>query len=551
MPDRWLSSLGRFGYAAGMAVLVRQVAIHDAPRWLELLKATIGEDYPDRQVYTPAWALAQFGPSTNLETWVVESEGRLMASVSLLPPLASNRNPIANIGRHLARPESYTTGLAGELLRKINDVAAERKQHCVARVLASDLAQQVLYEKLGYVCVGFQPFKHMNRVREGALFYVRALRPNVAERLPISESLPQIKELAGIALNNLKIQNPITVRDGTTGYPLQSEAQCVEATFEDYERWRLHEQTSNLPREISGTFNLGFGYLRTESKVPVRAVLAKRDTSVVAGLVYCFDPFDRCLRMISGFAKDDLSMGAVFRHVMQIGQEQLSAVYLEVDMLATAPRLLKTAEQLGFVPVAYLPEFHFDEGTCRDVVKLVKLNIVYSRDETTFTPHAQAVVEIVDRNFHEQRVGIAIIKLLRGLPIFDGLGDGELRKIARLFTQKLFRPGEKIFNKGDSGKEAYVVMRGAVDIRLEEGAPPIACVRNGEIFGELAFLDGAARVAMAVATEPTILLIIQRSAFNDLAQREPHLGMMVMRNVAMELSKRLRRTNAAMMAASK
>jgi hypothetical protein len=43
---------------------------------------------------------------------------------------------------------------------------------------------------------------------------------------------------------------------------------------------------------------------------------------------------------------------------------------------------------------------------------------------------------------------------------------------------------------------------------------------------------------------PTILLVVQRAAFHELAQREPHLGLVVMHNVAVELSAKLRRTNA-------
>jgi CRP-like cAMP-binding protein len=50
---------------------------------------------------------------------------------------------------------------------------------------------------------------------------------------------------------------------------------------------------------------------------------------------------------------------------------------------------------------------------------------------------------------------------------------------------------------------------------------------------------------MAIATQPSILLVIQRSSFNELVQREPHLGMVVMRNIALELSNRLRKTNQA------
>ena len=77
---------------------------------------------------------------------------------------------------------------------------------------------------------------------------------------------------------------------------------------------------------------------------------------------------------------------------------------------------------------------------------------------------------------------------------------------------------------------------------LDEKPAPLAVMQSGQIFGELAFLDRSARLATAVASQPTILLVIQRTAFNDLAQNEPHLGMVVLGNIAKDLSSKLRRT---------
>jgi len=72
---------------------------------------------------------------------------------------------------------------------------------------------------------------------------------------------------------------------------------------------------------------------------------------------------------------------------------------------------LKSAEQLGFVPVAYLPGFYNDNGCVVDVVKMVKLNAVYSLDNARLTPFARTMVDIVDRNFQDQKVGVAVINL--------------------------------------------------------------------------------------------------------------------------------------------
>ncbi len=531
------------------APTIRQAHSGDALHWLELLRLSLGDEYPDKQVYDPNWIVGQLDSSAGeTETWVSEIDGSLSSAISILPPRPENLNQVANLGRHCVRPEAYADGSAELLLRKTAEACNARGQIVIARVLASDNPMQILYEKAGFVCVGFQPFKHLNRVREGALFYARVGRTEGVTRLPLSDALPQVNELASSVLPNLHFPIPASVRDGAVGYPLQTEVQFHDGTADDFELWRMQAEAAHPPIEVSGVFNQGVGYLRVSSQQPFKALIAQRESKVVAGVAYHFDPVDRGVRILNTFCTDDISIGALLFQLSKISQEQLNAIYLEVDILMTAPRLLKSAEQLGFVPIAYLPAFYVRETEAVDVIKLIKLNMVYSPEPAPFTAHARAMAEIIDHNFQDQKMGVAIINLLRSLPIFDGLGDGELRKIARLFTQKLFRANERIFSKGDSGKEAYVVMRGQIDILLEENTKPIASIGNGQIFGELAFLDGAARVALALATQPSILLVIQRSAFNTLVQQEPHLGMVVMRNIAMELSNRLRKTNAAVVA---
>ena len=261
-------------------------------------------------------------------------------------------------------------------------------------------------------------------------------------------------------------------------------------------------------------------------------------------MAFIFDPHDKCIRVLDCFTNDDISLGVVLQALVDAAHKNFSAAYVEADVLMTAPRLLKTAEHLGFVPVAYLPAFFLQNDRHYDVVKMVKLNMVYTRETANMTSSAAATVRIIDQNLQDQKVGIAVINLLKSLPIFVGLGDGELRKVARLFRQKLYKQGELVFKKGDSGEEAYIVMRGQVDILLEESPKPIASITNGQIFGELAFLDGSPRTARALSRLPTIMLVMEREEFAKLIQREPHLGMVVTRNIAQDLATKLRRANA-------
>jgi CRP-like cAMP-binding protein len=115
-----------------------------------------------------------------------------------------------------------------------------------------------------------------------------------------------------------------------------------------------------------------------------------------------------------------------------------------------------------------------------------------------------------------------------------------------LFAQKLYRAGDRVFNKGDSSNESYIVMRGQIDIHLADNGAAAASIGNGEIFGEQAFLDGSPRTAGAVARQPSVLLVVQRSAFYELVHSEPHLGMIIMRNIAREVSNKLRKASAAL-----
>ncbi len=534
-----------------MGPVIRQATPHDAAAWVELLRTSLGPDYPERQVYEPTWAAGQLAPPEGQETWVAEGAGGLQGAVSILPPALASKNPIVNLGRDLLRPEAYVNGAALALFQKLTTLASDRGQMLVARVLASDLQRQSLLEELGFTCVGFQPFKHLLRRREGILFYLGVGRPDLIPRALVSESLSQVSELATTVLSNLKLAPPSAVRDGVTGYPLHTELSLREVLLAEYEAARAHAQISHPPVEVSGGANLGWGFLRLTNSAPVHALVAQRGTGIVAGMAYVVDELDRCVRVVEAFATDDLSPGALLHRLSKLTQEKYNGVYLEADILMTAPRLLKSAEQVGLVPVAYLPSVSSRSTAHVDVVKLVKLNMAYGLENARLTTHAKTIADIVDRNFQDQKVGVAVINLLRGLRVFDGLGDGELRKISRLFTQKLFRPGDRIFVKGDSGTEAYVVMRGQVDILLDERAKPIATFGNGQIFGELTFLDASPRAAMAVASQPSIVLVVQRVAFNELVEREPHLGMVVMRNIAIELSNRLRRTNVAVASAPK
>ena len=143
-----------------MAANIRKATAEDALNWITLVKAVLGDDHPNKQIYDAAWAATELASGLpGNETWVAEEGGKIQASISVLGAVTANENPVCNLGRNLFHPTSYDDCSAEALLHKITELAVLRRQMCVTRVLASDNPQQVLIEKTGFVCVGFQPLK--------------------------------------------------------------------------------------------------------------------------------------------------------------------------------------------------------------------------------------------------------------------------------------------------------------------------------------------------------------------------------------------------------
>jgi CRP/FNR family transcriptional regulator, cyclic AMP receptor protein len=143
------------------------------------------------------------------------------------------------------------------------------------------------------------------------------------------------------------------------------------------------------------------------------------------------------------------------------------------------------------------------------------------------------------------RLDIAFAKMLRDLPIFTGLNVEELDMVSGLFRKQLIQANQVLFDREDPGDEAYVIVRGSIYVHLQNGKP-LGTFQAGHILGELAFLDGEARGATAKATSPTILLVIMRNEFEELTETCPNIGRIVYKNIARELTTRLRRMNSAL-----
>ncbi len=120
--------------------------------------------------------------------------------------------------------------------------------------------------------------------------------------------------------------------------------------------------------------------------------------------------------------------------------------------------------------------------------------------------------------------------LLKANPFFAGLGDEAIDAIAVLCVSKRLEAGETLFLKGDPGDALYAVRRG--QIRIATGISSgrrltLNLLGPGDVFGEVALLDGRPRTADAVAVEPTELYTVLRRDFFRFLEQRPSVAIRI------------------------
>jgi flavin reductase (DIM6/NTAB) family NADH-FMN oxidoreductase RutF len=108
---------------------------------------------------------------------------------------------------------------------------------------------------------------------------------------------------------------------------------------------------------------------------------------------------------------------------------------------------------------------------------------------------------------------------IRAAAVFSTLPDELLARIVDAGEERSYADGETIVPAGEPGAELYVVLEGSV--RVERGGRLVRALLEGELFGEIAVLDGGARTADVVAAGETRCLAVPREVIRAMLEAEP------------------------------
>jgi CRP/FNR family cyclic AMP-dependent transcriptional regulator len=129
---------------------------------------------------------------------------------------------------------------------------------------------------------------------------------------------------------------------------------------------------------------------------------------------------------------------------------------------------------------------------------------------------------------NEPRPSGSKLEVLRKHPIFSDLEPAAFDQLCRYARLSTLRRGATIFSKGDAGNSLFAVISGTVKISSSsaEGRSAILnLIGSGEVFGEVALLDGLSRTTDAIANSDCEIFVIDRREFIPFVRSQPALAM--------------------------
>ena len=139
-----------------------------------------------------------------------------------------------------------------------------------------------------------------------------------------------------------------------------------------------------------------------------------------------------------------------------------------------------------------------------------------------------------------------IAKLINNSALGAELSDSEVEVLSNLMQERQLADSEFLFEDGMNDDSLHVILAGKVEVVKRTGDDnfaSLAVLRDGELAGELSFIDGAPHTVGLRALCETRILSLTRESFEGIIDANPQLVYKVMRAVARSAHRIVHRMN--------
>ena len=141
---------------------------------------------------------------------------------------------------------------------------------------------------------------------------------------------------------------------------------------------------------------------------------------------------------------------------------------------------------------------------------------------------------------------MAKVKPLKENEIFKSLNDREIALLATFIEERSYQAGTPLFYENMKSEAMYIIVSGRIKLSkmLSEGEErTLTVLEAGDYFGENALLEEGPRTVSAIVLQDANLLVLKRSSFQKLIEKEPTLAMKVILGMYQVLAERIRKAS--------
>ena len=130
------------------------------------------------------------------------------------------------------------------------------------------------------------------------------------------------------------------------------------------------------------------------------------------------------------------------------------------------------------------------------------------------------IVEELPKELQQEVKDYVNIFMLRHVPIFANASPGCLSEMIKCLKARTIPPDETVIRYGDVGDEMYFLNHGVVEVQMGDGVP-VAKLRAGSFFGEVALLHDVPRIATVRTVTFCDLFVLKKKDFVRVMETYP------------------------------
>jgi len=529
------------------SIHVRLAEEADVSQIRDVYTASYLDFYPYKEFYDTQWLKRTiFGDDVLMLVAEASETQRILGTASVVLDIGAYSDLIGEFGRLVVHPDARRMGIGTLLMKKRIELIQDRLHLGLieARVV-HPFAQKIGLENQ-FVAVGFQPFKHyFSGKNESLALLVRYFGDALSLRKNNPRIIPEIGALAHLAFGNTGIPYDAIIDESSAPYPHINRFELKELTEAAHPLLLRIERGRVRNREVFGHMRLEYGFFKL--RVGRASYLIASESQRLAGAIgFTLDHVEHTVRIFELIASSERAIWFLLSKLEQKAREEWGVESIQIDVSAYAPRMQRTLLELHFLPVAYIPAMVFHEVERLDIVRMVRLIKMPEMGAINVMPPVKAFSDCVMEQFQRRDIAPRIAQDASNIPLFKGMTEEQMLRLASACTVVDFVPGEEIFREHAESRAMYIVLEGEVGICFAEARHQIGRVGKGEPLGELSFFCASPHSATATAASAVTAASLNHQDLSELIRRRPDMSLILYKNLAAGLAEKLHRSNISL-----